>query len=426
MSELVGKNPRGTTWTLSFPTLRHKTIPAKVELVQSKDAHDVLTFEFPTQSEVWFSTVKTGIPIRFDWSQDRRSGSWLGYVYSISGEKSVQKRQPMKVICVGASFVLKNKQNRAFINKTIPEIASIIAREHNFQIVTDTTANLVRYPQLSISGKSYWEWLIELGEKIGYGLVVSGTTMLFRPLEKLLDEKNTDVPILQMWDTSIPFMYGGMERTLQYFKVNSGEYIENGGQSRSVKISSGIDPFTSKEFTHKSSPKKTKNSLRGATADALFEEPMSFRVSSSKIQAKSHSAGYAALVQYNVSAKATALGDPRIRPYSLVQVDGTGQQSDGYWLVDTVKHVFNKTGAYMAELKLLSDGTGKNKQTPFRPTTAAIAGTVNLREALAKKKKSISSSAKSKAVLKTKKPIIKEGNQGFNRTPARWSATRKK
>lgn len=80
----------------------------------------------------------------------------------------------------------------------------------------------------------------------------------------------------------------------------------------------------------------------------------------------------------------------------------------------------------MAELKLLSDGTGKNKQTPFRPTTAAIAGTVNLREALAKKKKSISSSAKSKAVLKTKKPIIKEGNQGFNRTPARWSATRKK
>jgi hypothetical protein len=212
--------------------------------------------------------------------------------------------------------------------------------------------------------------------------------------------------------------------TGEYFKINNGEYIEQGSESRSVKVSNGIDPFTGREFSQKSSPSKAKNALRRTTADALFEEPMSFRVSLSKTQAKAHSAGYAALVRYNIPAKAVAIGDPRIRPYSLVNVEGTGEQSDGYWLVDSVKHVFNKTGAYMAELKLLSDGTGKNKASSTRQATVGITGTVNLVEALRKKKSSLATVSKS--TLSSKTALIKETGQGFNRTPARWKATRKK
>jgi len=420
----IGKDPRSTTWTLSFPTLRHKTVPVKVELIQNRNAHDVLSFEFPNQSETWFSTVKTGIPIKFEWKQGARTSSWIGYVYSISGETSAQKKQPMKVTCVGASFVLKKKANRVFINKTIPEIAQIIAAENGLSLETEKVAHLTRYSQLAISGKSYWEWLQELGERIGFGLVATGATLTFKPMDRMLDSRNSDTPILQMWDADIPVVNGKFERTLQYFKVTNGEYIEQGSQSRSVKVSSGVDPFTGKEFKHKSSPKKTKNSLRKSTADALFEEPMSFRVSLSATEAKAHSAGYAALVRYNIPAKAVALGDPRLRPYTLVSVDGTGQQSDGYWLVDSVKHVFNKTGAYMAELKLLSDGTGKNKASSTRQATVGITGTVNLKEALKKKKTSLSASSKVK--LSAKHALIKESGQGFNRTPARWTATRKK
>jgi phage protein D len=420
----IGKDPRGTSWLLSFPTLRHTTTPAKIELIQNRDSHDVLSFEFPNQSETWFSTVKTGVPIRFEWKQGARTNSWIGYVYSISGERGAQKKQPMKVTCVSASFVLKKKANRVFINKTIPEIAQIIAQENNLALDTEKVANLIRYSQLSISGKSYWEWLRELGERIGFGLVATGSTLIFKPIDRLLDLRNSDTPILQMWETDTPIVNGNFERTLQYFKINNGEYIEQGSESRSVKVSNGIDPFTGREFSQKSSPSKTKNALRRTTADALFEEPMSFRVSLSKTQAKAHSAGYAALVRYNIPAKAVAIGDPRIRPYSLVSVEGTGEQSDGYWLVDSVKHVFNKTGAYMAELKLLSDGTGKNKASSTRQATVGITGTVNLVEVLRKKKSSLA--AVSKSTLNSKTALIKETGQGFNRTPARWKATRKK
>ncbi len=425
MSKLVSKNVRGTYYKITFPTFStaRAVQPSLVQLVQRQGSHEILTLEFRNTIPSWMLSIKTGIPIQFEWSQGRQSNTWIGYVSFVSKENSSQRSQPMTIKCVGASFALKQSVQRVFRNKTIQDVARIIATENNFSFVGDSIPNLVRYEQLVISGESYWEWLQSKAAYIGCVVYVSGTRMFFKKFTSLINLGSTNVPILQMWDNAIPATAVGSDRTLSYFKIFSGEYIESDLEPRSQKITGGVDPLTGRAFYAKATPKKTKDALRQTTADVLFDDPITNRVVHGSLMAKSVAEGAAFLAQFSVPAKAIGQGDPRIRPYFPVYIDGTGDDSDGYWMVDEAIHEFHISGEYRVKLRLLTDGIGTNKRSVYRQATANIAGTVNLTEALINKTPQLATSPAKSSKLATKAPIIKQGNQGYVRTPTKWKAT---
>lgn len=425
MSKLVSKNVRGTSYKLSFPTFSatRAVQPSLVQLVQRQGSHEVLTLEFRNIIPTWMMSIKTGIPVQFEWTQGKQSSTWVGYVSFISKESSAQRNQPMTIRCVGASFALKQSVQRVFRNKSIQDTARIIASENGFSFVGDTIPNQVRYEQLVISGESYWEWLQKRAASIGCVVYVSGTRMFFKKFTSLINLGSTNVPLLQMWDNSIPATAVGDDRTLSYFKILSGEYIEGSTEPRSQKLSGGIDPLTGKAFYAKATPKKSKDALRKTTSDVLFDDPITTRVVHGPVMARSIAEGAAFLAQFSVPAKAIGQGDPRIRPYFPVYIDGTGTDSDGYWMVDEAIHEFHISGEYRVKLRLLTDGIGANKASPYRQATANVAGTINLTQALISKTPQLSTSPAKASKLVTKAPIIKQGNQGYTRTPTKWKAT---
>ena len=447
--EVVSKPRRSTVYKIEYPTLPSIELqPREVVLTQKQKHHDVLVLDYFGTSLKNANLLKTGIPVKFSWKQGRRSMEWLGYVSSVSREIGTQKSKPMKVYCVGSSFVLKQRKTKTYKDKTIPEIAASIAKENNLKFIGENHSR--RFSQLVISGHTQWEWLHEQANRIGYAMYVQGTNLVFRPIDKLMDETSSDAPVFQLWDSSIPKQSSHPDRTLDYLKVMVGENIEGYGTDRSSKQIGGVNPVTGESFTATRSPSQTGSGIREAISDTLFNDFNSDQVANSKIDAKNAAESSAHLARFNIPAKALGQGDPRVSPYKLIYVDGSGIQTDGFWLIKEVTHRLYFSGIYSVEMVILTDGTQKNRKNPKRNPDKQVIGFINVNQLLATQSSfsvednsytvnlgvalgtsgvgvgnsSYASNASRTSKLNLRSPLLTQvNNQGFSRTPSRWETT---
>lgn len=413
----VSKYRKSTVYAIKFPTLPSlKVKPNSIDIIQKMGSHDVLTIEYLTSSEKVFKLLKTGVPVLVTWKQGVQTRNLHAYVSHVEKTSASQRRVLFKVRCIGASFPLKQRANKVFKNKTITEAASWIARKHGLKFIGEPHPR--RFAQLTLSGHSYWEWLQEQAKRIGYGVMMDGVTLVFRPLDKLLDQSISNAVILSNFNTQLPSGTLFMDKTLDYFEVLNGENIESGQQLRTVKSVSGVNPLTSRPFTSKQNPKVTGKNLRKKVGDALFSEHVSSQVVNDMSSSKHTAVAAATLSRLNLPATARAQGDPRLKPYAPVYIDGTGVETDGYWIVNSVHHHINSRGVYTADLKVSTDGTGPNSTK--RPAPVSSKGLVDIAAALENKTVTTSQSA---VKLFSKAELYTEASQGFNRTPTLWKAS---
>jgi hypothetical protein len=415
-----GKFRRGTTISVEFPTLPSLSKqPRRVDLYQKQNHHDVLIMEYAVPSSLWASTIKTGVPVVFKWRQGNYRNEWIGYVSFISTNAKAGREKVMEVHCVSASYPLKQKISKVFKNKTIPQAVSELVKPYGFTIISDSHSR--KFDQLVVSGHSIWEWIQEQAKLIGYAVVVEGTTLYFRKLDNLIDTKATSAPVFSYFAGDLPMNNQAFDRTLDSLKVLRGDHVEGQSVSRSVKVVGGVDPISAKIFKSKKNPGKSGRALRTGVNDVLFDEYQTGKVVNSHTAATATAEGAAAAARMTMPAKITGQGDPRIRPFSPIFVSGTGEATDGYWIVKEVHHMFHKIGDYQIEALVATDGIGQNKQSNLRSDPASVVGVVDLTAALNSKKNG--KAAKKGTRLEIKSPILKQGNQGFNKTPARWKSS---
>lgn len=445
----VGKFRKGTSYTVEYPTIPTiKIQPKELILTQKQKSHDVLVLNYFGTSLKNSKLLKTGVPIKFSWKQGSRKMEWLGYVSSVSRKAGTQKSKPMKVYCVGSSFVLKQRKTKTYKNKTIPEVAAIIAKQNKLRFVGENHTR--RFPQLVISGHSQWEWLHEQANRIGYAMYVQGTNLVFRPVDKLIDEFSSDAPLYQMWSPAIPKQFSQVDRTLDSVDVMVGENIEYFGSSRGTKQVGGVDPVTSKSFTARKSPTSTGSAVRSSVSATLFDDFRTEQVANFSIDAKDAAEGAAQLARFNLPAKAMGQGDPRVHPYRVLFVEGTGEQTDGFWLVHSVVHKMSFSGFYNVELTIAIDGTEQNKKNAKRSQDKGIKGRINLKQLMATQssfsvadnsytlnlgdvlgtravgagKGTPSASRARTSRLSIREPLLTNvNNQGFTRTKSVWETT---
>lgn len=434
---LVSKLRRNTAFKVYTPLAPSIDVkPVSVELIQKQYAHDVLLVNYANTYEVLFKHLQTGVPIKFEWIREGQKKVWLGYVSSISRQSGSQTSRPMQLRCVGASFVLKKKKNRVFKNASIPEVAAKIAKENGLRFVGDPHPR--KFPQINIVGKSYWEWLHENAKKIGFVMYVEGATMYLRRADKVVDTNSSNAPVLQLWSNAIPKNEFLPDRTLDHFKVHRGEYDESGDTLRTEKSVGGVNPVTGKHFVKKANPKTLGKKVRKEVSDVLFSEHQVGVVASNQIAAGLAAAGAAQLARFNIPADFAGQGDPRIQPFGLVNLDGTGASTDGFWLVKECRHFFTITGEYTVTGILLADGIGQNKASGVRKDSDGVVGKINLEDvianavdgrngtSIAKLSLSKTSSRSDERLFVPGQVVIQQSKAtlssrpGFNRTPARW------
>ncbi len=406
---------------VSFPTVPSlNVVPRSVKLIQKQYHHDILILTFSTTGFVWFNNLATGVPVKFEWKQDGASAEWFGYVSHVSRNAGKQRVQEMEVQCVGASYPLKERATRVFENMTVPEAARVVAGEFGFNFIGDPDSR--RFPQLVMAGHSYWEWLQEQAKRIGFSLVIDGTNMYFREIDSIINQQITSIP---KFSTGNPVSLTGTEfndRTLDSFKVLKGDYIESTENTRTNKNSGGVDPITMLPFTSEQSPGELKDDLRTKVGDVLFKEFRADQVSNSLQHNESAARGTAKMARFNIPARIVGQGDPRVKPYAPILVAGTGTLTDGYWIVREATHLWQKIGQYEVTMTVVTDGLGKNVDTNLRSSKNGGMSTVNLQEALSRSERGGRVTGKKPTRLNRFSQEVFLGNQGFAKTPARWSS----
>jgi hypothetical protein len=229
-----------------------------------------------------------------------------------------------------------------------------------------------------------------------------------------------------------------------------GENIEGYGPDRASKQIGGVNPVTGESFTARRSPSNTGRGVRESVSDTLFNDFNSDQVANSKTDAKNAAESSAHLARFNIPAKALGQGDPRVSPYKLIYVEGSGTQTDGFWIIKEVIHRLYFSGIYSVEMVVLTDGTKKNRKNPKRNSEKQTTGFINLNQLMATQSSfsvednsytlnlgvalgtrgvgvgqtGYSSSEARTSKLTIRSPLLNQvNNQGFSRTPARWETT---
>jgi phage protein D len=416
------KSRRSTTFLIEFPTMPTlKRQPRIVEMHQAHGQHDILIIQFTSTGEVWFDDIPTGLPLKFSWQQGIVSTEWYGYVSYVSKTVANSQREKiMEVHCVGSTFPLKERDNRVFTDTTIPEAVASIVKENGMNFIGDPHPR--RFPQLTMAGHSYWEWIQEQAKRIGFATIVDGSNFYFRRIDGLIDQTISSVPVLDAGDSPSLYRAQYYDRTLDMFRVLKGDHIESSPNLRTEKVTAGVDPFTGEAHTTSATPANVGVNLRTSSNEVLFSEYRSDQVVSQYSEGELMAQGAAQMARMTMPAKVKCQGDGRIRPYNPVYIRGTGALTDGYWVVKEAKHIFQKFGDYNVEMTIVTDGLGENQVSGYRNKDFKNMSMVNIAERLSRPDSLESTSRRTGTSLQRTAPIISVKNQGYVKTPALWQS----
>jgi phage protein D len=412
---LHARNRSAVKFTVEFPTLPSvSNTPTMVTLHQKPFTHDVLVLTYPTTIASVFDNLVTGIPVKVKWNMMSEEREWVGYVTHVTKTVALQQEKQMEVICIGASYVLKERATRVFVQSTIPDAVAEICKEFGLAAVVD--AHDIVFPQLSMAGHTYWQWIVEQAKKIGYTVYLSKTTLYFRKLNNMIDQSMSSVPSLFFSAPDYVDEPRLFERTLNYFKVVKGSHVEQSNNPKAKKITGGVDPHLGTSVQGSAAPELATGTLRENIGESLFTDYRTDRVVNSAAMGSSLAGGSAELARLSLPAKVKGQGDPRMRPFQSIYIQGTGQDTDGYWVIDEVKHTII-SGDYTIDMTVLVDGLGPLNESPTRKTDAVSDKLVDITERI--KNGTIQEDYR-ETQLKTYKAAILPSDNGFISSPSRW------
>ena len=405
----------GSKFKVTFPNFPSWTVtPQNIKIYQEAGQQDIVEIVYPRFSNFYLRSLKTGVPVEIKWSNDKVSETFFGYVYDGATSINQSLARPITIRCIGASLALKESSNKIWKAKTASDIVSDIAKTHKLKPFV--TPHKMIFSQQSLVGHTYWEKVQELGRRIGYVAQVVGTELHFHPIDKMIDKFMTTIPVMS-FNNSYGNPYSEvLSQTLDTFKPRVGDYSDSRANKRSIKVVSGIDPVTGKMYTVMSSPNGVGNDLRMDTRDPLFKEILPGSITASPAMAQLIADAHAQLARFSIYAEGSGQGDPRITPFRTIEISGTGDSTDGFWVVRRAMHFLTFDGRYQVDFTCMADGTGKNKSSATRPSQAGLVPVRNVQQELITGGPSTPTSSR----LNTPAPMITASSGGFKVTPSRW------
>lgn len=415
MADIVRTNRLRTGFNVKFPDFpAFDAVPFSIRIYQEMGKHDVVELTFNMNDKFYTDVFSTGTPVEIKWFNGEHTGEFYGYLSTVTTSAQKSLRNPTKMTCVGATFPLKQRGSQIWTNKTGPQICQDIAKQ--FKLNALITPSKVKFPQQSLVGHTYWQKLNELARRLGYAVHAVNTTIYFKTVDDMVRQFASSIPYLEFADGTDPRLYGE-HPTLDYFSPTIGDFVETSGHKKTSKVLAGVNPITGKKYSKTVNPNDTGKSIRSKNKQPLFVENDPYTVTESREMTDHLAVGRASLGRLNIPANGQANGDPRIAPWRTIEVSGTGNSSDGFWLVKSAEHIMFADGRYTTQFSCLTEGTGFNQTASFRAKTGQGTPTRNVRQEIVS-----GVSRPSKTVLSSKGTMIKETDSGFNVTPRRWVA----
>jgi hypothetical protein len=157
----------------------------------SIEDHDLLELKFKGHLTEKDQAIVSGDPIKFDYRSQKLKSTWVGYVYKIV-ENNTWQGGNTTIICIGASYLLKQTDQKIFLNLTADQCVSRIAKKHGFTGITQ------RHPRQRESivqaGQSDWHVCKRLARQTGFAFFADNTTLFFVSKDKIYSSKKDSAP----------------------------------------------------------------------------------------------------------------------------------------------------------------------------------------------------------------------------------------
>jgi hypothetical protein len=243
---------KDSSFAVSFPkTPELNIILIGAELYQNPEEHDRLVLHFKGRPNEKREALVGGDPIKFTFRSGKIKSVWTGYVNSIEQDNGFQGGNT-DVICVGASWVLKETSQKIYTKVTADQVITALAKKHGLEAITQ------RHPRVRASivqaGQSDWQLARRLAKQTGFALRCDGTTIFFVSKEKIYQNKKASAPYFKYEDSSetgVTTRELRMTGTILEFEPHIADQSPDSGV-RVDRVITGINPATGKviQVTH--------------------------------------------------------------------------------------------------------------------------------------------------------------------------------
>lgn len=300
-----------------------------------------------------YEDLNTGTKIKATIQYGGVSKEFVGYVHHVEPGDS-KAYLPTKVVCVGASFVLKKQLNRVWQNQTGSSVISEILQENRLSANVKTNTRM--FPYLTQAGISNWKFICNTAQTMGYIVYPVGASVHV-------------IPRIQSWEDSKSSAHlMGLKRkgsfatgTLLEFTAMAGDAMPADGELPINPTTIGIDPDGLNIIGSKADKKRaTKRKATSTLFDGVTRSVVN-RVVDGDFESDAHRERS----RFNLYGKARCIGNPDLGPGSVVYLSGIGDTFGGYWLVTKATHVI-EAETYIVHLDLRTDSLGNDISPPTR------------------------------------------------------------
>lgn len=333
-------------WRAAFPKSSFNLPLVHATLVKRASRHDVLTLEYVGRVVKVNNHLRIGDPVTFTYGTRKAKKTWHGYVHHVS-PTTTNSRAYTRVVCIGASWVLKTTEQKIYKKMTADRAVAKIARASGLQ--PDTQRHPRVFKTISNTGQTQWQLLRRLAEQTGFALTTEGMVVRFKSKDTIYRESLAKRLYFRYHDEKVPAL--SVYNSIFYFKPTFIESAPEFSGSDNDVVVSGVSDQTGKVLVTKhKNPKGSKKKKK------RFSKHQVFDVSSSLTDAKSVAAGKTERFKYRASA--TLLGNMKVELYNAVYLDGLTGGFNGHWIVLGVSHVFGEGVPYVMDVQLGCDELG--------------------------------------------------------------------
>jgi len=194
-------NAKDSDFTATFPKASDMDlILVGAELHQDPEEHDRLVLHYKGKPATKKESLVSGDPVIFTYRSGKLKSTWYGYIHHVRQNNSWQGGN-IDIVCVGASWVLKNTDQKVYKNVTSDQVISKIAKKHSMQSVTQRDPRV--RDQVTQSGQSDWQLCRSLAKQNGFALLVENTTITFVSKDKIYQSKKMSAPYFDYIDDEV-------------------------------------------------------------------------------------------------------------------------------------------------------------------------------------------------------------------------------
>jgi hypothetical protein len=304
--------------------------------------HELIHFSL-NSTIIPIQKYSTGARVSIDYNDSVSAKQFFGYIDHVV-PNSTGIDSSLEFICIGTSWILKEKRQRVFHDISVTDVVTILASEYGFslEIISDPTI----WPSLVQHGISTFEFISNLAKRIGYTFYVEETEIKFLPRVGIINSTNRN--------------QGQILTNLNILDFNSkfGDATDE-GRSRVVQ---GINPRTN-EVIYKNHSGQFENILGATGGDPAFSHFETGLIIHDLGKADAHISGRSESNRLHIKAKVRSYANCAIRTGSFVYIDLGDELNDGMWFVESAEHMIDNEN--ISRLCLGRDSKGSAGDVPL-------------------------------------------------------------